>query len=105
MAIFLPDDEIEDTEDLSDSEHTAVPAMMREPRPSIPPFRCRVSEAAETIRVSERFLTYRIDNGELPTVRDGSARFVLMSELIKYAKKDRPIPPPKKTRKRRLLPK
>lgn len=101
MAIFLPDDdETENDEDVVDEESTVVLPKKQKPKLSVPPLRCRVAEAAEALRVSERLLAYRISNGELPTVRDGGGRYVLVSELRKYAKKDRPLPPPKTSRKR-----
>jgi hypothetical protein len=107
MAIFLPaDDEAEDNddleakekEDLHDDKSKVVHSKKQAPRLRVGPFRCRVAEAADALRLSKRQLTYRINNGELATVRDGSGRYVLISDLIKYAKMDRPIPPPKRVR-------
>ncbi len=57
---------------------------------SIRPVRCRVPEAARRLGVSPRHLRYRIANGDISTVRDGSGVFVLDSEVVKYGRKDRP---------------
>jgi excisionase family DNA binding protein len=69
-------------------------------KPRVTPLRYRIEEAAEVIAVSPRFLRYRIDEGELPTVRDGGGVFVKAKDLFRYASIDRPLSPKKLPKKR-----
>jgi excisionase family DNA binding protein len=64
-------------------------------KPRLTPLRYRIEEAADAIAVSPRFLRYRIDEGELPIVRDGGGVFVKAKDLSRYASINHPFSPKK----------
>jgi excisionase family DNA binding protein len=68
-------------------------------KPRLTPLRYRIEEAADAMAVSPRFLRYRIDEGVLPTVRDGGGVFVKAKDLRRYASINHPFSPKKLPKK------
>jgi hypothetical protein len=96
-----------ETKSLVSGNPVAKTTQAQESDSMIEPLRLRVLKAAAALDVSPRHLKYRIDSGELASLRDGKARFVLTAVLKKYAKIDRPNSPrkpsPKRLRKPQIL--
>jgi hypothetical protein len=57
-----------------------------------PALRYGVKESALILRLSPRSVGYRIADGTIATVKDGSRTFILAKELDRYSKKMQPAP-------------